>query len=244
MIVGKRPVMEALQAGTPIHKLFVLQGIRGLEEIITLAQQQGVFVQKVDNTQFQHMARDVRHQGVIAIVAAESYVSLEQLVQNAWSQTRSPLLVVLDGIEDPHNLGSVLRTVDCAGGQGVIVPQRRAAGLTATVARTSAGASAYVPVARVTNIARTVEQLKELGFWTMGAVVGDDIDSMYAIDMTVPLAVVIGNEAKGLTRLVRERCDLLVRIPMVGHIQSLNASVATAVLLYEAMRQRRETTVS
>ncbi|MBU6145913.1 MAG: 23S rRNA (guanosine(2251)-2'-O)-methyltransferase RlmB [Paenibacillaceae bacterium] len=238
VIAGKNPVMEALEAGVPLHKVFVRAGAHGMERWVARAREQDVPVQHVDVATLHHLVPGVRHQGIVAIAAAQPYASLDELVHGARQGGQCPMLVVLDGIEDPHNLGSILRTVDCVGAHGVIVPKRRSAGLSATVARTSAGASAHVRVARVTNIAQTIDTLKKEGLWVFGTVVEGHASMMGDVDLTVPLALVIGGEASGVSRLVRERCDALLRIPMAGKMQSLNASVAAAVLLYEAMRQR------
>jgi 23S rRNA (guanosine2251-2'-O)-methyltransferase len=183
------------------------------------------------------MAPGIQHQGVVAQVAAATYVDLEAMIDRALASERQPLFVVLDELEDPHNLGSIIRTVECAGAHGVIIPKRRAVGLTMTVAKTSAGAVEYVPVARVTNLAQALETLKQRGIWVVGAA-GEAKQELYQLDLDMPLAIVIGNEGKGISRLIREKCDFLAKLPMFGQISSLNASVAASLFIYEAVRQR------
>ncbi len=184
------------------------------------------------------MAEGIQHQGVVAQVAPHEYVEVEEILAGAKARNEAPFLLILDEIEDPHNLGSILRTADCTGVHGVIIPKRRSAGLTAVVSKTSAGAVEYVPVARVTNIAQTIEELKEQGVWVAGADVAAT-QSMYGSDFTAATALVIGNENKGMGRLIKEKCDYLIQLPMFGQINSLNASVAASVLMYEVVRQRR-----
>ncbi|MDF2668402.1 MAG: methyltransferase [Paenibacillus sp.] len=183
------------------------------------------------------MVQEIPHQGVVAQVTAYDYIELEELINKAQENGNVPFLLILDEIEDPHNLGSILRTADCAGVHGVIIPKRRSVGLTATVSKTSAGAIEYVPVARVTNLAQTIERLKEAGIWIAGADVSGE-QNVYKADFKMPLAIVIGNEGKGIGRLIKDKCDFLVTLPMQGRINSLNASVAASVLMYEVVRQR------
>lgn len=237
VIAGRHPVLEAIRSGRTIHKLYFAEGAQGIGAVLTEARQNGVVMQQVDKRKLDGMAAGVRHQGVVALAAERDYAELEDLFAAAEASGRPPLFMLLDEIEDPHNLGSILRTVDCSGAHGVIVPKRRSAGLTATVSKTSAGASEHVPVVRVTNLAQTIDELKERGVWIAGADASAERD-VYHTDLTLPLALVIGNEGKGLGRLVRERCDFLVKLPMYGRINSLNASVAAALLMYEAVRQR------
>lgn len=238
MIAGRHPVGEALIANKTIHKLFIANQTHGLGDIVAAAKAAGVVTQFVDKRKLDQMVAGVRHQGVVAVVAMEDYVEVDELFVRAAQRQAPPLFVILDEIEDPHNFGSIMRTVDGAGAHGMIIPKRRSAGLTATVGRTSAGAMAHVPVARVTNIAQTIEQLKRQGVWVMGTVAGDAHTPLYEASLQGPLAIVIGNEETGIGRLVRERCDVLIHVPMYGKINSLNASVATALVLYEAVRQR------
>jgi len=238
IIAGRHPVLEAIRSGRTIHKVMFGEGAQGIGPVLAEAKAAGIVTQQVDKRKLDQAAVGVRHQGIVAMVAERAYAELEDLFAAAEASGEPPLFVLLDEIEDPHNLGSVLRTVDCAGAHGVIVPKRRSAGLTATVAKTSAGAIEHVPVARVTNLSQTIDELKERGVWIAGADGSAERD-VYGTDLKMPLAIVIGNEGKGLGRLVRERCDFLVKVPMFGRINSLNASVAASLLLYEAVRQRR-----
>jgi 23S rRNA (guanosine2251-2'-O)-methyltransferase len=243
VIAGRHPVSEALRSGRAIHKLYYAEGAQGIGGVLTEAREYGIVSQQVDKRKLDQLAPGVRHQGIVALAAERAYADLEDLFAAAKASGEPPLFVLLDEIEDPHNLGSILRTVDCAGAHGVIVPKRRSAGLTATVSKTSAGASEHVPVARVANLAQTIDELKERGVWVAGADASAERD-VYDADLKLPLALVIGNEGKGLGRLVRERCDFLVKLPMYGRINSLNASVAAALLMYEAVRQRRGAAVT
>lgn len=238
-IAGRHAVLEALRSGRPLNKIWIDRQAKasGLRPLESAARAAGVTVQYVDRRKLDEVAGNVRHQGVVAQAAAKEYVDVSDLLAAAAERGEPPLLLLLDEIEDPHNLGSMLRTAECAGVHGIIIPKRRSAGLSATVAKVSAGAIEYVPVARVPNLARTIDDLKEKGLWIAGAD-GNAEQSVYDTDLTGPLAIVIGNEAKGLSRLVKEKCDFLVRLPMKGRIESLNASVACGILLYEALRQR------
>lgn len=238
-IAGKYPVLEALRAGREINKIWVAEGSqKGLSHIVGEARKAGIVVQAVDRRKLDQMVPGAAHQGVIAQAAPYRYAEVEELLDLARARGESPFLLILDEIEDPHNLGSILRTAECTGVHGVIIPKRRSVGLTATVSKTSAGAAEYVPVARVTNLAQTMERLKEAGIWIAGTDVAAGQD-VYRADFNVPLAVVIGNENKGIGRLVKQKCDFLVRLPMFGRLNSLNASVAAGVLMYEVVRQRR-----
>lgn len=236
---GRNPVLEALRAGRSINKLLVAKGSQegSIRQILALAKEQGIVVQEQERSRLDALAEGRAHQGVIAMVAAHRYYEVEEILERAKAKGEEPLLLVLDGIEDPQNLGSLLRTADAVGAHGVIIPERRAVGLTETVAKVSAGAVEYVPVARVTNIARTIEELKEQGFWVVGTH-QDSRELYYQARLTGPLAVVIGSEGKGIGRLVAEKCDFMVRLPMLGNVTSLNAAVAGAILLYEIRRQR------
>ncbi len=238
-IEGRNPVLEALRSGRTINRILVAKGARegSIREVVALARRQGIIVQEVARERLDAMARGRNHQGVIALAAAQRYYDLDEVLERAAASGEDGLLLVLDGIEDPQNLGSLLRTADAAGVHGVIIPERRAVGLTETVAKVSAGAVEYVPVARVTNIARTLDALKERGYWVVGT--HQDADDLYYEDrLTGPLAVVIGSEGRGMSRLVGEKCDFTVRLPMLGQVTSLNAAVAGAILLYEIRRQR------
>ncbi|CAG7647522.1 Putative TrmH family tRNA/rRNA methyltransferase [Paenibacillus solanacearum] len=238
-IGGKHSVLEALRSGRTINKIWIAEQAQKqlTQPIIAEAKQNGVIVQFADKRKLDQMAAGVQHQGVVAQVAAYEYVEVEDLLAKAAEKGEQPFLLILDEIEDPHNLGSILRSADCTGVHGVIIPKRRSVGLTAAVSKTSAGAVEYVPVARVTNLAQTIEQLKELGLW----IAGTDVDAkqhVYATNLNLPIAIVIGNESKGVGRLIKEKCDFLLKLPMFGQINSLNASVAASVLMYEVVRQR------
>lgn len=236
-IEGKNAVLEALRAGRPIHKILLLEGAHHPAEIREKARQLGIPVETVQRERLNRESVTGHHQGVVALVAPRAYVPWEEILELATQRAQDPLLILLDGIEDPQNLGAILRTVETSGAHGVILPKNRAAGLTAAVARASAGAIEYVPVARVTNLARTIEELKERGLWIYGAdAQGEKL--YWEADFRRPVALVVGSEGRGISRLVKEKCDLLVRIPLQGAVSSLNASVAGALLLYEALRQR------
>lgn len=240
LIAGKHPVLEALRSGREINKIWIAEGSqKSVSQSITAeAKKQGIVVQFVDKRKLDSMAQGVAHQGVIAQAAAFAYVEVEELLEIAKTKNETPFLLLLDEIEDPHNLGSILRTAECTGVHGVIIPKRRAAGLTATVLKTSAGAAEHVPVARVTNLAQTIDKLKEAGVWVAGTDLSAKQD-VYKTKFDMPLAIVIGNESKGMGRLIKEKCDFLVKLPMLGQLNSLNASVAAGVLMYEVVRQRR-----
>lgn len=238
-IEGRIPVLEALKAGREINKLLVAKGARegSILQVIGVAREAGVIIQEVDRARLDQLAEGRNHQGVIAMAAAHKYAEVDDIFAKAQAKGEDPLILVLDGIEDPQNLGSLLRTADAVGAHGIIIPERRAAGLTETVAKVSAGAVEYVPVARVVNIARTLEELKEKGVWVVGT--HQDARELYhQARLTGPLAVVIGSEGKGIGRLISEKCDFMVRLPMLGHVTSLNAAVAGAILVYEIRRQR------
>lgn len=238
-VAGKHPVLEALKAGRALNKIWLSsQAQKSLvQPILEEAKSRGVVVQYADKRKLDSLAPGIQHQGVVAQAAAVSYAEPEELLARAAERGEAPLIVLLDEVEDPHNLGSILRSVDCTGAHGVIVPKRRSASLTAVVAKTSAGAVEYVPVARVSNLAQTIDRLKEAGVWIAGADAAATSD-VYATDLTGPIAIVIGSEGKGLSRLIREKCDFLVSLPMFGRLNSLNASVAAGIILYEAVRQR------
>ncbi|OXM14975.1 23S rRNA (guanosine(2251)-2'-O)-methyltransferase RlmB [Paenibacillus herberti] len=239
-IAGKHPVLEALRSGRELNKIWIADTVQkpSVAPILAEAKSAGLVVQFVDKRRLDQLDLGVAHQGVVAQAAAYRYAELDELLARAKASSETPLLLILDEIEDPHNLGSILRTAECTGVHGVIIPKRRAAGLTATVWKTSAGAAEHVPVARVTNLAQTIETLKQEGIWIAGADVSASQD-VYRTDFNLPLALVIGNEAKGIGRLIREKCDFLVKLPMLGQLNSLNASVAAGVLMYEVVRQRR-----
>lgn len=241
-IAGKHSLLEALRAGRTINKIWVAEGAQKhlTQPIIAEAKNQGIIVQFVDKRKLDQMAPGLQHQGVVAQAAPYAYAEVEDLLARASERGEVPFLLVLDEIEDPHNLGSILRTAECTGVHGVIIPKRRSAAVTATVSKTSAGAVEYVPVARVTNLVQTMEQLKKAGVWLVGTDVAAT-EEIYGGGniFTGPVAVVIGNENKGMGRLVRETCDVLLKLPMSGQLNSLNASVAAGVVMYEVLRRRR-----
>lgn len=239
VIVGRNAVTEALKAGRGINRILVANGDRegSIAEILATAKERGVVVQNVERNKIESLACGHRHQGVLAYVAPVPYAELEDILKAAEEKGEPPFLVLLDELEDPHNLGALLRTADATGVHGVLIPKRRSVSLNATVAKTSAGAVEYVPVARIGNIAQTLKSLKEKGFWVAGADM-DGEKAYYEADLTGPLVLVVGSEGRGMSRLTKEACDFIVSMPMVGHINSLNASVAGSILMYESMRQR------
>lgn len=239
VLVGRNAVTEALKSGRGINKLWIASGDRegSVAEIAALAKERGIVVQYVERAKIEALAGGHRHQGVLAYVAPVPYAELEDILKAAEAKGEAPFLVLLDELEDPHNLGALLRTADATGVHGILIPKRRSVSLNATVAKTSAGAVEYVPVARIGNIAQTLKKLKEKGFWVAGADM-DGEKAYYEVDLTGPLVLVVGSEGKGMSRLTKEACDFIVRMPMVGRINSLNASVAGSILMYESMRQR------
>ena len=239
IIEGRNAVIEALRSGENIDKIYLAKGEtdKTLGHIASRAREKGIVVVEADRRKLDGMSRTHAHQGVIALAAMREYVSVESLLDAAAQKGEAPLLVICDEISDPHNLGAILRTAECAGAHGVIIPKRRSAGLTAIVGKTSAGAVSYMPVARVANLPATLEELKKKGVWIYGTA-AEGTTNLYDADLKGPAAIVIGSEGSGMGRLVREKCDFLVSIPMKGHISSLNASAAAAILLYEAVRRR------
>lgn len=238
IIEGRNAVLEAFRSGKTVDKLFVLDGCQDgpVKTITREARKQNTIIHYVAKERLDQLSEIGKHQGVIAQVAAYRYAEVEDMLKLAEEKGEPPFLFILDGIEDPHNLGAIIRTANLAGAHGVIIPKRRAVGLTSTVAKTSAGALNYTPVAKVTNISATIEELKEKGLWFVCADMGGE--SMYKLNLTGPIGLVIGNEGEGVSRLVREKCDFIASIPMKGDIDSLNASVAAGVLAYEIVRQR------
>lgn len=237
-IMGKNPVLEALKSGRDINKIFIAEGSQGgqMQQVIGLAKASNVFVQFVPKKKLDQMAEG-NHQGVVAQVAAYQYAEMDDLFHAAEKRNEAPFFLLLDEIEDPHNLGSIMRTADAVGAHGIIIPKRRAVGLTATVAKASTGAIEHIPVVRVTNMARTIDELKEKGVWIAGTDAKGSQDYR-RFDGTLPLGLVIGSEGKGMGRLIRDKCDFLIHLPMAGHVTSLNASVAAALLMYEVYRKR------
>ena len=238
LVEGRNAVLETFRSGRSVDRLYVLDGCQDgpVKTIMREARKQKTVINYVEKSRLDHLSETGKHQGVIAIAAAYEYSTVEQMLENARSRGEAPFLILLDGIEDPHNLGAIIRTANQAGAHGVIIPKRRAVGLAATVAKASAGALNYTPVARVTNLVSTMESLKKEGLWFVCADMGGT--SMYDLDLKGSIGLVIGSEGEGVSRLVRETCDFIAVIPMKGEIDSLNASVAAGILAYEIVRQR------
>ena len=237
-IEGRNAVIEAFRSGRTIDKLYVLDGCQD-GPVVTVrreAKKQNTIIKYVTKERLDQISETGKHQGVIAVAAAYSYAEVEDILKKARDKGEPPFLFLLDNIEDPHNLGAIIRTANLAGAHGVIIPKNHAVGLTAVVARTSAGALNYTPVAKVTNLSRTIEDLKKEGLWFICADMGGTV--MYELDLKGPIGLVIGSEGEGVSRLVKEKCDMMAAIPMKGDIDSLNASVAAGVLAYEVFRQR------
>lgn len=239
-IEGRNAVLEAFRSGKTIDKLFVLDGCQDgpVRTILREAKKHDTMIQFVKKERLDRMSETGHHQGVIAQAAAYEYATVEDMLERAREKGEAPFLLFLDNIEDPHNLGAIIRTANLAGAHGVVIPKRRAVGLTATVARVSAGALNYTPVAKVTNLGNTIEELKKEGMWFVCADMGGE--TMYNLDLKGPIGLVIGNEGEGVSRLVKEKCDFVASIPMKGDIDSLNASVAAGVLAFEIVRQRMQ----
>jgi 23S rRNA (guanosine2251-2'-O)-methyltransferase len=240
-VEGRNPVVELLKGTRKVEKILILKSAQGrvIDKIYSLAKQNNTKVEKVSKERLNNLAESHAHQGVIAIANNLEYLGLDNLINKAKSNSDNPCFVLLDEIKDPHNLGSILRTAEAGGVDGVIIPKRRAVGFTPVVAKSSAGAVEHMPVVQVTNLVRAMEQLKDEGFWIAGA----DLEakqSCYQADLTGSLGIVIGSEGSGMRRLVKEKCDFLVKMPMEGQIESLNASVAAGILIYESIRQRNE----
>lgn len=239
ILEGRNALTEALASGRAIDKVFIAEGStdRALARLAAQAKQAGAVVVETDRRKLDQMSATGAHQGVIAMVAAHSYATLDDILNRAKERGEAPLIVICDELSDPHNLGAIIRTAECAGAHGVVIPKRRSVGLTAIVGKASAGALEYMPVARVTNITNAIKELKERGVWIFGTA-AEGATLLYQADLKGAAAIVIGNEGDGMSRLVAESCDLKVSIPMKGRISSLNASAAAAILLYEAVRQR------
>ena len=238
-IEGRNPVMEALRSDREIDKIFIAKGAEqgSVQKIIGMAKDKGIPIQYVERQKIDQLSESHAHQGVLAYVAAYEYSDVDDIIKSAEKRGEAPFIIILDEITDPHNLGSVIRTANAAGAHGIIIPKRRSVGLTAVVAKTSAGALEYVSVAKVSNIAQTIDSLKEKGIWIVGADM-EGTQTYYRADLTGKIALVIGSEGKGIGRLIKEKCDFLVNIPMKGEVGSLNASVAASIIIYEVMRQR------
>lgn len=239
LLGGKNPVVEALRSGRELNKIWIAEGLnkKGIGEILSLAKEAKVIVQAVPKQKLDKLL-DMNHQGIIASVAAYKYAELDDLFAIAEEREEDPFFLILDELEDPHNLGSILRTADATGAHGVIIPRRRSVGLTAVVAKSSTGAIEHIPVVRVNNLAQTVDELKKKNVWIAGTDAAAKVDYR-RMDATLPLGVIIGSEGKGMSRLLKEKCDFLYYLPMVGQVTSLNASVAASLLMYEVLRKRQ-----
>ncbi len=239
MLEGRNPVIEAIKSGRTIEKILIAKGSQegSIRQLIAMAREKGLVIVEVDREKLDYMSETKSHQGVIAITSPYKYVEVQDILNYAKEKGEKPFVIILDEIYDPHNLGAIIRTAEATGAHGIIIPKRRAVGLTPTVAKASAGAIEYVKVAKVTNISQTINKLKENGLWIVGADMDGD-KSYFESDFTDAIALVIGSEGEGISRLVKDRCDYLVNMPMKGKVSSLNASVAGAVLMYEVVRQR------
>lgn len=241
IIAGRQPVIEALRAGTIIEKVVILAGVKGgiIEKIKQMAKRNRVPVVEVGKQKFRDLVSDTTTQGVVAVVGTKAYVEIDTILDIAKERNEAPFVLILDEIEDPHNLGALIRTAECAGVHGAVIPKHHAASVNQTVAKTSAGASEHLPVAKVVNIAQTLDELKLKGIWIVGTESSAE-KSFTEIDYTMPIALVIGNEGKGIRQLVKEKCDFLVKIPLYGKVESLNASVAGALVMYEVIKKRKQ----
>jgi len=243
VLIGRKPVLEAILAGQALEKIFILHGSTGsaIQDIVAAARQSHVRIEWVDRQRLGQMTTAENAQGVVAQIAEYRYWEVSEILDVARERNEAPFIVLLDGVEDPHNLGAIIRSAECAGAHGVVIPQHRAVGLTETATKTAAGALAHIAVAKVTNLVPVLDELKQAGVWIAGTS-GEAEVSLFEANLTGPIAIVIGNEGKGLRRLVRDKCDFLVRIPMRGKINSLNASVAAGVTFFEVIRQRLQKT--
>lgn len=240
MIAGKNPVLEALRSTRDINKIWIAEGVNknGIKELLDMASERRIVVQFVPKQKIDNLSSE-NHQGVVASVAAYNYAELDDIFKIAEERGEDPFIMILDELEDPHNLGSIMRTADAVGAHGIIIPKRRSVSLTAVVAKSSTGAIEYIPTVRVNNLSQTVDELKERGVWIAGTDAKGSQDYR-RMDATLPLAVIIGSEGKGMSRILKEKCDFLYNLPMVGHVTSLNASVAASLLMYEVYRKRHE----
>lgn len=237
-ICGRNPVLEVLKTDREVDKLYILKGdLQGsINKIIGIAKDRNIIMQQVDRNKLDSLSEGNAHQGVVALITSYNYSTIDDILNKAKEKKQPPFVIILDGLEDPHNLGSIIRTAECGGAHGVIIPKRRSAGVSQTVYKSSAGAVEHMLVAKVNNITNTIEELKDKGLWIYGADI-DGADYHFKTSLKGPIALVIGNEGKGLSRLVKEKCDVLVKIPMQGQISSLNASNAASILIYEVVRQ-------
>lgn len=240
IIAGKNPVLEALRSTRDINKIWIAEGVKksGINELLRLAKERGIIVQFVPKKKIDQLSSE-NHQGIVASVAAYNYAELDDLFKLAEARGEDPFFIILDELEDPHNLGSIMRTADAVGAHGIIIPKRRSVSLTAVVAKASTGAIEYIPTVRVNNLSQTVEELKERGVWIAGTDAKGSIDYRQ-MDATIPLAIIIGSEGRGMSRILKEKCDFLYNLPMIGHVTSLNASVAASLLMYEVFRKRQK----
>lgn len=238
-VEGRNPVIEAIKGDREIDKILIAKGSEqgSIQKIIGMAKEKKIVIQYVEKAKLDGMSETKAHQGVIALVTPYSYKTVEDIMKTAEDRNEDPLIIILDEIEDPHNLGAIIRTAECVGAHGVIIPKRRAVGLTPVVIKASAGAVEHMNIAKVSNIASTIEELKDSGVWIYGTDMKGEQD-YFERDLTGPIAIVIGSEGKGIGRLIKEKCDFLVKIPMAGKVSSLNASVAASVMMYEVLRQR------
>ena len=238
-IIGRKPVLEAIKSGKAIDKILIKKGKYegSIVPIVKKAKENGIVIQEVAKEKLDAVSGGGNHQGVVAYASAHEYVTVEEILKKAADKGEPPFVIICDKITDPHNLGAIIRTANCTGAHGVIIPKRGSVGVNSIVVKTSAGAAMYTPVAKVTNIANTIDELKKAGLWIAAADM--DGEEMYKIDLKGALGIVIGSEGEGISRLVKEKCDFIASIPMAGEINSLNASVAAGVLMYEALRQRR-----
>ena len=239
LIIGRNSVSEAIKAGREIECLFVQSGqsTGSIKVILAKAKQNGILIKNIDRKKLDAMSNSSAHQGIIAVTSQKQYCSVDDILNFAKSKNEPPFIIIADGIEDPHNLGAIIRTAECAGAHGIIIPKRRAAGLTDVVSKTSAGALEYVKIAKVSNLASTIDELKSKGLWIYGADM--DGETWYKKDLTGPFVLVIGAEGRGISKLIKEKCDFIISLPMFGKIESLNASVAAGILMYEVRRQRK-----
>ncbi|MFA5523697.1 MAG: 23S rRNA (guanosine(2251)-2'-O)-methyltransferase RlmB [Tissierellales bacterium] len=238
-VEGRNPVIEAIKGDREIDKILIAKGSEqgSIQKIIGMAKEKKIVLQYVEKAKLDGMSETKAHQGVIALVTPYSYKTVEDIMKTAEDKSEDPFIIILDEIEDPHNLGAIIRTAECAGAHGVIIPKRRAVGLTPVAIKASSGAVEHINVAKVPNIASTIDDLKKSGIWIYGADMGGE-QSYFQRDLTGPIAIVVGSEGKGIGRLIKEKCDFLVKIPMLGKISSLNASAAASVIMYEVLRQR------
>ncbi|GEB77085.1 23S rRNA (guanosine(2251)-2'-O)-methyltransferase RlmB [Sporolactobacillus inulinus] len=238
-IIGRHPVSEAVRSGREINKVWLNKEGRGLGDLLDLIKSRGIAFQFVPKKKLDQLSKSTQHQGVVASIAAYRYAEIDDLFALAVRREEQPFFMMLDNVEDPHNLGSILRTADASGCHGIIIPKRRSVGLTSVVAKASTGAIEYVPVARVANLASTIDALKKQGVWFAGTA-ADGSEDYRSADFTMPLCLVIGNEGAGMSQLIRKKCDFLIRLPMKGKVTSLNASVAASLLMYEVLRRREK----